>query len=455
MRIDTLEVQNFKKFVRQRFELHPRFNLLVGENGSGKTSVLDALAVSLGVWLVHPPDTLVRSSGRNILRKEVRLEPSRGGDRIQFREQLPVQVRAHGQIGPEGEVSWTRQLGESGKTSNRDARRALDIIARMYERDAAGERVLCPVLAYYGAGRAWLPSNQRTSKESRLHGPARRWAAFYDCFNERIRFGDLNEWFRREVTASANRRGRMRPGFEVVRRAVLRCVEGADDLWFDSDLDQLVLSVRGEPQPLDNLSAGQQMMLALVADLAVKAVTQNAFLLPPDELEPEEQALPALPRLLRETPGVVLIDELDVHLHPRWQRRVATDLKRTFPAIQFVCTSHSPQVIGELPREEVRLLGPGGVTLPSVARGADSNWILDHVMTGAASETAVARALQRGAEDALAEGDLAGARSRLSELRALLGGGQTGELVRLESSLQTLEALAEGRHDEGIGVEDG
>lgn len=114
MRIHTLEVQNFKKFVLQELELHPRFTLLVGDNGSGKTSVLDALAVSLGIWLVHPPDTLLRSSGRNILRKEIRLEPSPVGDRLQFREQLPVRVLARGQIGLEAAVSWTRQLGESG-----------------------------------------------------------------------------------------------------------------------------------------------------------------------------------------------------------------------------------------------------------------------------------------------------------------------------------------------------
>ena len=135
----------------------------------------------------------------------------------------------------------------------------------------------------------------------------------------------------------------MRPGFEVVRRAILGCVLGADGVWFDADREQIVLSIDGNAQPFGNLSAGQRMMLALVADIAIKAVTQNAHLLPADELGAEDDPLP---RLLRETPGVVLIDELDVHLHPRWQRRAATDLKRTFPGIQFVCTSHSPQVIG-------------------------------------------------------------------------------------------------------------
>ncbi|WP_044252448.1 AAA family ATPase [Chondromyces apiculatus] len=437
MRIDRLEIQNFKKFERAVLDLHPQFALLVGENGSGKTSILDALAVSLSVWLVYPPDAQVRSSGRQILKNEIRLEPLHKGDRIQFRECIPVVIRATGRIGEHDGVVWTRKLGETGKTTSKDAGQALEIIRDIYQRDGDGEDILCPILAYYGAGRAWLPSSERKKRDSTSGGPARRWAAFYDCFNERVRLPDLNQWFRRELTASASRQGRMRPGFEAVRRAVIRCTEGADDLWFDPDRDQIVLSIEGQPQPFDNLSAGQSMMLALVADIAIKAVTQNAHLLPPEELGPEDQALP---RVLRDTPGVVLIDELDVHLHPRWQRRVATDLKSTFPAIQFICTTHSPQVIGEVRREEVRLLGADGITQPAVALGADSNWILEHVI-GAASETELARHLQHEVQEAMDSDDLPAARGSLEKLADLLQ-GTTGELAELTTGLANASLIS-------------
>ena len=446
MRIDRLAVQNFKKYAEQTLTLHPQFTLLVGENGSGKTTVLDALAVSLGIWLVEVPDTSLLNSRRNILTREIRLEPSREGDRIQFREKLPVRVEATGQITEREHATWVRQRKRGGRrTVNTEAKEVLSIISNLYERDALGEAVVCPVLAYYGAGRAWLPSNQRLPSEAKSNGAARRWAAFYDCFNERIRFDELRKWFHRETTAAGNRGGRMRPGFDVVRRAVLNCVSKADGLWFDPDREQMVLSIEGRAQPFDNLSAGQRMMLALAADIAIKAVTQNNFLVPPDQLGPEDEPLP---RVLLQTPGVVLIDELDVHLHPSWQRRVAADLKKTFPAIQFVCTSHSPQVIGELSRDEIRLLRPEGIASPAVALGADSNWILDHVlMEGSASENLTARHLKDEAETAIAEGDLAAARAKLGELRVLLD-GETGELVRLESSLHTLESLARDT-DEG------
>ncbi len=82
MRIDKLELRNFKKFAEQTFTLHPHFTLLVGENGSGKTSVLDALAVALGVWLVRVPDSLLANSRRPISLSEKRLKMVRSGDRL-------------------------------------------------------------------------------------------------------------------------------------------------------------------------------------------------------------------------------------------------------------------------------------------------------------------------------------------------------------------------------------
>src|SRR5437879_1650712 len=131
MRIDRLELENFKKFEKQSFDLHPHFTLLVGENGSGKTSVLDGLAVAMGVWLVHPPDSEVRNSGRKILRSEIRLEGRREGDRIQFREISPTVVSAIGNIAGQEGVTWKRRnLG--GVTNDWEARQALAIISALY-----------------------------------------------------------------------------------------------------------------------------------------------------------------------------------------------------------------------------------------------------------------------------------------------------------------------------------
>jgi predicted ATP-binding protein involved in virulence len=113
-----------------------------------------------------------------------------------------------------------------------------------------------------------------------------------------------------------------------------------------------MLLIDGQALPFNSLSAGQKMMVALIADIAIKMVTQNfAFLAEESELDYQ-----TLPQVLQKTPGLVLIDELDVHLHPKWQRRVVNDLKNTFPSIQFVCTSHSPFIIQSISPGELRSL---------------------------------------------------------------------------------------------------
>ena len=106
------------------------------------------------------------------------------------------------------------------------------------------------------------------------------------------------------------------------------------------------------------------MMVALVADIAIKAVAQNAYLV--QEARPHSDA-EVHAEVLQRTPGLVLIDEIDAHLHPIWQRRVVDDLKLTFPSIQFVCTSHSPFIIQSLEAGELRSLEPGGDALVEYA----------------------------------------------------------------------------------------
>ena len=195
---------------------------------------MDALAVAAGVWLVKPPDSTLVNSGRNILKEEIRLESKIQGDRVQLIECKPVSIMAEGEIANQC-VKWLRQVRRDGvRTSNADAKLALTIIQRHFSQVEDGNKVISPVIAYYGAGRAWLPSRSRSLKARRKSGPARRWEAFYDCFEERIRLSDLQNWFQRETIAFASKR-EWRPGYNVVKNAILRCIPGADDLWYDAD----------------------------------------------------------------------------------------------------------------------------------------------------------------------------------------------------------------------------
>lgn len=333
MRIDRLEMTNFKKFSTYNIDLHPQFTLLVGDNGTGKTSIIDALAIAAGVWLVNSPDTTLKNSRRNILPSEIRLEAIEadvdGFTITQLIERKPVQIKAIGSIDNQP-IEWLRQIGINGsRTSNTGAKEALEIISTLFQRVGSHEKIWLPIVAYYGAGRAWLASNQRDLKATLHSSPSRRWDAFYDCFAERIRIVDLQNWFQKEAIASANRQEKIRPSFNVIKSAILRCIPHADDLWFDPERSEIVVSIQGNPQPFSNLSAGQKMMVGLIADIAIKIVTQNAAFLSEDL----DVNITNLPVIFQETSGLVMIDDIDVHLHPKWQRQVVNDLKTTFPSI--------------------------------------------------------------------------------------------------------------------------
>src|SRR5689334_1249426 len=143
MRVDWLELRNFKKFREAYVSLHPKFTLLVGENGAGKTSILDAVAVALGVWLVEVPDSILANSRRPIDRTEKRLEAVTAGDRVQLQEAPGVvAVCAKGQLLDRDGVEWGQVIQQGKrKASNGPSKRVLKIIADAYDRASHGQQV--------------------------------------------------------------------------------------------------------------------------------------------------------------------------------------------------------------------------------------------------------------------------------------------------------------------------
>jgi predicted ATP-binding protein involved in virulence len=146
-------------------------------------------------------------------------------------------------------------------------------------------------------------------------------------------------------------------------------------------------------------------MLTLVGDLARRATTLNPHL--------EDY-------VLEQTPGIVTIDELDLHLHPKWQRHVIRDLTKTFPSIQFVATTHSPQLIGEAQPNEVILLGQEESSNPAQSFGMDSNWILNHVMGADELDHDIKKEKEEVAT-LIADQKLDAAQTKLNKLRSKIG----------------------------------
>lgn len=346
MRIDSLLLENFKGFRRRELTFHPQFNLVVGENGTGKTSLLDALAVAVGSWFlgVAGVDT------RHIYPHEVRLQafPSEAG--THWEGQYPCYIEACGSIGHEPTI-WRRSLnGPGGRTTSTPGIKKLAKQATQAVRE--GQSINLPLISYYGTGRLWLvpreqgqvkepPSSLLTKQLSRLDG-------YKTSVDPRLSVSVLTQWLARQSWLSFQQGGEESQSFQVVRRALLQSIPGAKDLHFDAKLGEVILRfANGYQQPFMNLSDGQRAMLAVVGDLAQKAATLNPHL---------------GADVLKETEGVVMIDELDLHLHPTWQRHVIEDLRTTFPMIQFICTTHSPFLIQSLRSGEELLMLEGQPT---------------------------------------------------------------------------------------------
>lgn len=209
---------------------------------------------------------------------------------------------------------------------------------------AQDEGVVFPLIAYYGASRYSQPP---TATADDFMEPGPRLQGYYASLVAVPNEMQFLRWAKAQEFVKAQE-GQPVPGLDAAKGAVAQCVEGCRDLVYRARDDVLTVDLAdGRTLPYNLLSAGERSMLAMVADMAWRC----------SYLNPDLGADAA-----RETPGVVLIDEIDLHLHPSWQRRVVGDLKRAFPKVQFIVTTHSPFIIQSLePGELITLDDDDGI----------------------------------------------------------------------------------------------
>ena len=356
MRIDRLLLKNFKGFESQEFSFHPEFNLIVGRNGSGKTSALDGLSVAIGSWLLGIRGAETRPIRSNEVRlmsfeQEASSEAGQKHVSIQWERFYPCEIKAYGLVQGES-IDWVRSLNSpNGRTTYVNASHIKQLASQADQAVRSGSDINIPLISYYGTGRLWQePSESFTvtdpikvankDEQSRLSG-------YLNSVDPRLSVSQLTRWIARQSWIAYQQQNQFSPVFNAVKEALIACVEDAQDLYFDANLGEVVVDFSEDTQPFSNLSDGQRCMLAMVGDIAQKAAKLN----------------PQLgDKVLKETQGVVLIDELDLHLHPRWQRSLIEDLRRAFPKIQFICTTHSPFLIQSLRSGEELIMLDGQPT---------------------------------------------------------------------------------------------
>jgi hypothetical protein len=184
--------------------------------------------------------------------------------------------------------------------------------------------------------------------------------------------------------------------------------------------ESLTVTKGGSDLDVRQLSDGERGVLGVALDLARRLSQLN-----PKSHDP-----------LGDGQAVVLIDEIDLHLHPKWQRQIIRNLETTFPRCQFIATTHSPQVIGEVSPDRIQIIANGQVYSPTHSFGVDSSRVLEEIMDAPPRSPEVQDLLDRLSES-VADNDLEEASSLVTKLTAKLG-HDDAEVIRARTLLDFL-----------------
>jgi len=414
MIVTHLKLTNLRAMETAEFRFHPGFNLIVGVNGVGKTSVLDALAVCLSA--VSKQANKLRTRGEAFAHNDIRISADamtvECGIRISERDYTYLVHKPRETSAPQQKKAGMprEQVHETPERSEFLGETPAPVTG-----EETGGR---PLAVLFATNRA-VPQEREPAKGSAAGGVA---AAFADAFAHReLRLGEFAAWMRVQEALLKERpaAGRVLVAFEDV---VSRFLPDYNSLRLAGDDSQQLWIDHGKTAiPVRQLSDGERGVLAMVLDLTRRLAQAN-----PDMIDPAAKA-----------EAVVLIDEIDLHLHPKWQRQIVHNLLAAFPRCQFIATTHSPQVIGEVNHERIQIIANGQVYSPTHSYGVDSSRVLEEVMDSDPRAKEV-QALITKISQIISKQQFDEARSLLIQLMGRLGESDP-EVTRIQTLLDFME----------------
>lgn len=322
MKLKRLDIQDFRCKPTASLQLGSRLTVLMGENGSGKTTFLDAISIALGSIISYLP----KAEGRSFRER---------GEIRQFEgQELPFARIA---VETVDGISWdcikkaSRTKVKIPETGKRQLRAFLD--RSILDRLSHDDDFILPVFAFYGVSRALLDIPERRrgfdSESDRI------FEALDQALASGSNFRSAFIWYYNKEMEELRLRNSMHsfdvtlPQLRAVRQCLTTLFPTLSNPRFAVKLPpRLIVTEEGEDLELSQLSDGYKTMIGLAIDLSRRMAAGN-----PDLENPLE------------SPAIVLIDEVDLHLHPAWQQKVVSDLLRCFPNTQFILATHSPIVV--------------------------------------------------------------------------------------------------------------
>lgn len=328
MRIQELTLRNYRGYAEQPpFEFKDRFTVVAGINGRGKTALLEGLALLCSRFLRDVSST--RNRCRTITPSEVHIGS--------VSAELGMKVNC-AQIPLDYKLIYDKKYRhiETTKLSSAIKQEVKKAYSDLAHADGAA-----PLAVYYTTGRAGYRQPRKLPTEV----PRGQAAAYSGALlNRAVNFRDLMTRYRSAIMVGRTERKNNPsylgdPAVAAISHALTTFLGGFENLRVQEEPLRLLVDKDGETLDLSQLSDGERSFLAMVCDLGRRLALANPLLANP----------------FRGT-GVVLIDDLELHLHPKWQREVREKLRSTFPNIQFIATTHSPFVIQDLrPGELINL----------------------------------------------------------------------------------------------------
>ena len=343
MNLEKLQLHNFRCFEDLEITFHDKLTVVVGANGAGKTTILEAAAIAIGTLLY----SLNGVSNYGFKKTDAHNKYFKMDSVVDVQSQYPVEVSAQGTV--EGQsIIWKRTLnGENGKTTVIDAKDMTRISEEYQNRMMKGDLSLrMPIVAYYGTGRLW---DYHREKKIDTFRKSNRSNGYIDCLDGTANVKLMLNWFKNMAYADGQIQ-KPSAEFAAVRGAMEKCfalMTGIDDVHvqfnpFTAEIEISYIDGKESARiPLNQMSDGYKGTISLIADIAYRMAILNPGF---------------SDNVINETQGVILIDEVDLHLHPAWQQRIINDLTSIFPKVQFIVSTHAPAVINSVKSENLLIL---------------------------------------------------------------------------------------------------
>ena len=328
-----VKIQNYKAIKDMQLHFSPGINLLIGDNGVGKTSVLDAISVALGGFL----SGISGVSVSGIQQSDIRIETKRvAGASAAIKYMTPTIVECQMEI--DGRTfSWARtREGESSEFRTKTSDRKITNYAAKLTNDTANT---LPLISYMSTMRASRSKRGDYGSASKKLNDRR--CGYIGCLDSALDIKGIKEWCL-NMEMEAFHQEKPIPEYESFKGVVSEVMQRMSDLGspptilYSKLFQDIAYSEGGNTLPVSYLSAGYQSLLWMTMDFAYRLALLN-----PGQSD------------YHQATGVVLIDELDMHLHPKWQWNALSALKSVFPKIQFIIATHSPIVISSFKNSQL------------------------------------------------------------------------------------------------------